>query len=49
MTNRLRIDEGADTLKLRKPSIASSDDETIEIRSLTPQELERLLQAEQQG
>lgn len=49
MTNRHRIDESADTLELRKLSSASSDDETIEIRSLTPQELEQLLRNEHQG
>ena len=47
MSNAPRIDESADTLQLRKPPIVSSDDETIEIRSLTPQQLEQLLRSEQ--
>jgi hypothetical protein len=49
MTNPPRVDESADTLTLRQPSIASSDDETIEVRSLTPRELEELLRSEDVG
>jgi hypothetical protein len=43
-----RVDESADTLTLLNPSIAY-DDETIEVRSLTPRELEDLLRSEYQG